>query len=143
MAETIWIDFAPDEWRYYYDAVRLFGEGGETLLVPIHAYPVMNRVTLPKRLDFGSCALLDEVVKSVELACEVPVAFEYEVVVVVTHPQFELLSPTRGVVGPHGVVKLAVRRRRGRNERTLFRGARALSKKKMPPREPRRSATGP
>ena len=111
MAEGLWIDFAPDAWRYYYDAVRLFCESGETLLVPIHAYPVMNRVALPKRLDFGARALLDDVVKAVTLRCEVPVAFEYEIRVLVTHAQFELLTPPRGVVGAEGRVDVRVRYR--------------------------------
>ena len=109
MAETLLIDFVPDEWRYYYDAVRLFSESGETLMVPIHAYPVMNRVELPKSIDFGACALLDEVVKCVTLRCEVPVAFEYEIAVVVTHPHFEILTPLRGVVPAEGAVDIAVK----------------------------------
>jgi hypothetical protein len=28
----------------------------ENLLIPIHAYPVMNDVLFPVRLDFGKCA---------------------------------------------------------------------------------------
>ena len=70
-AERFFIDFIPDQWRYYYETVHLISEHGETLAVPIHAYPVMNRMSLPTEIDFGACALWDSVFKTVELVCDV------------------------------------------------------------------------
>jgi hypothetical protein len=43
MSEVITIEFCPTEVRYFYDCVRIHNED-ENLLVPIHAYPVMNEV---------------------------------------------------------------------------------------------------
>ena len=69
----------------------------------------MNRVKLPRRVDFGACALLDVVERCVVLRCEVPIAFEYRVAVTRAHAQFELVSPLQGVVAAHESVRLLVR----------------------------------
>lgn len=51
----------------------------ENLLIPIHAYPIMNETKFPKRLDFGKCALGDMVTKTVKMECKVPVEFEFSI----------------------------------------------------------------
>ena len=54
--------------RYYYDCIRVHCDGGN-LLIPIHAYPIINEVIFPRELDFGvENPLLDEVVKVVEVS---------------------------------------------------------------------------
>ena len=71
-AETIFIEFSPDECRYFYDVLQLSSDTGEMLLVPMHAYPVMrpmNRELLPRAIDFGACALHDQITHAIELVC--------------------------------------------------------------------------
>jgi hypothetical protein len=63
--------FEPHEWRYHYDCVRLHTGGEGNLLVPIHAYPVMNTVIFPRRLDMGYCPLAHTTRRTVQLACKV------------------------------------------------------------------------
>ena len=92
MAEVIYVDFVAAEFRYHYDAVRIFSEGDAPLLVPLHAYPVMNEMALPSRLDFGHCPLGEPTTRSIELKCQVPIQFEYEVSVSTSHPHFEVKS---------------------------------------------------
>ena len=77
MAEEIVIEFQPTEWRYYYDCVRIH-VAKENLLVPVHAYPVMNEVRFPRRIDFGVCPLTTTVTKRFSLECKVPIQFEFE-----------------------------------------------------------------
>jgi hypothetical protein len=79
MGETVYVQFTPSEWRYYYDCMRLLCPNGN-MNVPIHAYPVMNENEryLPSVLDLGKCPLGETLVKKVELECTVPVVFEFE-----------------------------------------------------------------
>lgn len=50
------IEFRAAEWKYYYGCLRVHGQGCK-LIIPLHAYPVLNEITLPKKVDFGTCAL--------------------------------------------------------------------------------------
>lgn len=56
MAEEIYIHFQPNEYKYYYDTIKINSEN-DTILVPIHAYPAINRDNLrelfPRLIDFG------------------------------------------------------------------------------------------
>jgi hypothetical protein len=106
MAEEIAIDFEPAEWRYYYDCVRLH-TGDETLLVPIHAYPVVNEVIFPSKLDLGVCPLAETTTKVVMLRCNVPIQFEYELTVTQPHPDI-VITPLRGVIPSEGHVAVEV-----------------------------------
>eukprot|EP00656_Telonema_subtile_P016279 TRINITY_DN18589_c0_g1_i4.p1 TRINITY_DN18589_c0_g1~~TRINITY_DN18589_c0_g1_i4.p1 ORF type:complete len:176 (+),score=34.10 TRINITY_DN18589_c0_g1_i4:146-673(+) len=46
MWEEVMIEFTPDEHRYYYDSIRVVSQGGDPVVVPIHAYPVVNTCLL-------------------------------------------------------------------------------------------------
>lgn len=107
LSETIHIDFTADAWRYYTDALRVYCDD-EGLLVPIHAYPVLQRggLTVPRRLDFGELETGARAIKSLEIKCEVPVAFEYRARLLRPNAQFNLLSPLEGVVPGEGRVEL-------------------------------------
>eukprot|EP00798_Chlamydomonas_sp_ICE-L_P009093 gene9093-16217_t len=63
LCDEITVSFCPQEWRYYSDSVRIHAEGEQNLLIPLHAYPVMNETKFPKRIDFGKCALGETVTK--------------------------------------------------------------------------------
>mmetsp|Transcript_9584 Transcript_9584/g.18058 ORF Transcript_9584/g.18058 Transcript_9584/m.18058 type:complete len:1002 (+) Transcript_9584:336-3341(+) len=78
MSEDIRLEFCPTEWRYYYDCIRVHSES-ENLIVPIHAYPVMNDVIFPVRIDFGNCAADQLYTKKVKLECKVPIQFEFDI----------------------------------------------------------------
>jgi hypothetical protein len=106
MAENIVIKFKPDEWRYYYDCVRIHCQD-ENLLIPIHAYPVANDVFCPTFLDFGSAALLDKVTKTISLSCKVPIQFEYELTIVKPHSDFEVY-PLKGIIPANGKTDITV-----------------------------------
>jgi hypothetical protein len=107
MAERITIEFTPTEWRYYYDCVRVHTDGGN-LLIPIHAYPVMNDVIFPNNIDFGmGNPLLDEVIKVVQMRCNVPIDFQFSFTWVEQHPDI-WIEPMEGIVPAEGYVEINV-----------------------------------
>ena len=78
MSESLTVEFCPTEHRYYYDCIRVHSEEAN-LLIPLHAYPVMNEVKFPSRIDFGRCQVGELHVKEVNITCKVPIDFEYEI----------------------------------------------------------------
>lgn len=128
MSEEVIIQFTPNEWRYYYDCIRIHSED-ENLLVPVHAYPTVapldggtslskSRKSLrstamslggapesseyfPKRIDFGWCQLCQRVVKHVPITCSIPVEFEFRVTLVQPHADMEI-TPLHGKVPANG-----------------------------------------
>jgi hypothetical protein len=57
ISEDIYVQFTPnDEFKYFYDSIRIHCEG-DKILIPIHAYPVINSKKdslLPRQIDMGS-----------------------------------------------------------------------------------------
>ena len=57
VAEEIYVQFTPpvDQYKYYYDSLRIHCEG-DKILIPMHAYPVINSKAdkiLPSVVDMG------------------------------------------------------------------------------------------
>ena len=107
MSERVDVQFCPTEHRYYYDCVRVHAEDGN-LLVPLHAYPVMNETVFPSAVDFGLCAVGAEHVERVPLRCKVPIAFEFHATLNATSGPFTV-DPKRGVVPANGEVIVTIR----------------------------------
>ena len=72
MSEVITVHFSPTEARYFYDCVRIHSED-HNLLVPMHAYPVMNEAVFPRAIDFGKCGVLKRHCRKISLTCKVGV----------------------------------------------------------------------
>jgi hypothetical protein len=70
-------------------------------VVPIHAYPVAHGFSFPKKIDFGSCPLGRVRTKRIEMKCQVPVSFEYEI-----EPSeaadFKIVTPLKGKIPANG-----------------------------------------
>eukprot|EP00038_Savillea_parva_P009516 m.184001 g.184001 ORF g.184001 m.184001 type:complete len:929 (+) comp16004_c0_seq1:53-2839(+) len=106
-ADEVSIEFAPTEWRYYYDCLRVHVQDGDNLLIPIHAYPVPGKVDVPKRINFGHSAIGESVTRRIPLESNVPIAFQFSVLVTDPHPSFTI-SPTRGTVPAKGTTHIDV-----------------------------------
>lgn len=82
VAEEIYIQFTPamDEYKYYYDSVRIHCDG-DKILIPIHAFPVINSKQdelFPKYIDMGKgCRLGQSYQKQLQIESNCPVNFEY------------------------------------------------------------------
>ncbi|AWO95594.1 putative primary ciliary dyskinesia protein 1 [Scophthalmus maximus] len=107
LAYTLQLSFCPDEWRYFYDCVRVHCKGEENLLIPVHAYPVIDDLHIPPRIDLSFVPLGQSVRHVIPLRCSCPIDFEFQVYVVQAHEAFSI-HPLTGVIPANGEVKLTV-----------------------------------
>ena len=77
------------------------------MLIPIHAYPMMNQTKFPRRISFGKCAVGETYTKHVSLTCNVPIDFEYEITMLEPNAAF-VVQPQQGVVPANGTVDVEV-----------------------------------
>ncbi len=62
MSQKILVKFKPTEYKYYYGCIRIHSNADD-LLIPIHAYPVMNKINFPRNLAFGKVPLCEPITK--------------------------------------------------------------------------------
>ena len=105
-ADEVTIEFTPQEWRYYYDAIRINCEN-ENILVPVHAYPAVGEVSIPPFIDMGMCPLSDTRVKKINITCSVPIDFDFVIDMVNPHTFFTV-TPPRGTIPAKGSVDLLI-----------------------------------
>ena len=67
MVQKIAVRFSASEYKYYYDCFSIQGEGDAAVLVPLHAYPIINKVYFPKHLEFGKIPLCEPTFRVSEL----------------------------------------------------------------------------
>ncbi|CAK0906205.1 unnamed protein product [Prorocentrum cordatum] len=108
MSEDVTVTFTPHEWRYYYDTVKIFcGDQADNLIVPIHAYPAANDVTLPRIIDFGRVPIGATRTRTLPLTCKIPIMFEYEFTLIEEHPDIQV-TPLSGTIPADGTVNVVV-----------------------------------
>ncbi|GAX85110.1 hypothetical protein CEUSTIGMA_g12530.t1 [Chlamydomonas eustigma] len=106
LSEEITVEFTPKQWRYYYDCLRIHCEP-ENLVVPLHAYPIMNVTKFPSHVHFGKCAIGETLTKKVKIECKVPIVFEFQILEKKSNPRFHI-KPMKGIIPAHGHMTLEV-----------------------------------
>ncbi|XP_047432471.1 cilia- and flagella-associated protein 221 [Mugil cephalus] len=107
LAYTLKVEFCPDEWRYFYDCIRVHCKGEENLLIPVHAYPVIDDLHIPPRIDLSAVPLGQSVCHVIPLRCSCPIDFEFQVHVIQPHKAFSI-QPLTGVIPANGEAKITV-----------------------------------
>ncbi|XP_034031522.1 cilia- and flagella-associated protein 221 [Thalassophryne amazonica] len=107
LSYTLNVQFHPDEWRYFYDCIRVHCKGDENILIPVHAYPIIDDLCFPPRIDLPATPLGQSVSRTIPLRCSCPVDFEFQVDIIETHKAFSI-HPLTGVIPANGEVKITV-----------------------------------
>ncbi|XP_067891242.1 cilia- and flagella-associated protein 221 isoform X2 [Heterodontus francisci] len=107
MSFNVIVDFCPNEWRYYYDSIRIHCTDGNTLLVPVHAYPVANIVDFPTYLNVNDVPLGQSKDIIIPLRCSCPVDFDFQLNFLQPHHAFTI-QPTAGIIPANGQVEIVV-----------------------------------
>uniref|UniRef100_A0A3Q1H0H2 Cep192-like domain-containing protein n=1 Tax=Anabas testudineus TaxID=64144 RepID=A0A3Q1H0H2_ANATE len=105
LAYTLKVRFCPDEWRYFYDCIQVHCKGEENLLIPVHAYPVIDDLHIPPHIDLSAVPLGQS--HAIPLRCSSPIDFEFQVYVIQPHEAFSI-HPLAGVIPANGEVKIMV-----------------------------------
>ncbi|CAL8388595.1 unnamed protein product [Boreogadus saida] len=109
LAYTVKVHFCPDQWRYFYDCLRIHCKGEEALLIPVHAYPVIDGLCIPPHIHLPSIPLGHSVSHSLPLRCSCPadLEVEFQVHVIQPHQAFQV-QPLAGSIPASGEVVITV-----------------------------------
>jgi hypothetical protein len=92
--------------RYYYDAVRVRCDDA-SIVIPVHAYPVLHSFAFPRRLDMGAVPPGKTARRRVTLESKVPVSFEFRIKVLKPSPSIRLF-PLSGIIPGNGTIDVLV-----------------------------------
>ncbi|XP_059183689.1 cilia- and flagella-associated protein 221 isoform X2 [Centropristis striata] len=107
LAYKLKVRFSPDEWRYFYDCIRVHCKGEENLLIPVHAYPVIDDLHIPPHIDLAAVPLGQSVCRVIPLRCSCPIDFEFQVRIIQPHEAFSI-QPLTGVIPANGEENVTV-----------------------------------
>ncbi|KAI7810989.1 cilia- and flagella-associated protein 221 [Triplophysa rosa] len=107
LAYTVTVNFHPDEWRYFCDNIRIHCEAEENLLVPVHAYPVINDLHIPSHISLPPVPLGQSISHVIPLKCSCPIDFEFQVHCLQPHEAFTV-RPLSGIIPANGKTELKV-----------------------------------
>ncbi|KAG5186233.1 hypothetical protein JKP88DRAFT_133469, partial [Tribonema minus] len=108
-AQKICVTCRPDEYRYYYDTLRLHTAQGD-ILVPLHAYATVvtpDARLLPTIVDFGVGVIGNWYEKKLVMKNRLPVQFDFELIAEDTHPYITVM-PLRGNLLPGSTATIVV-----------------------------------
>ncbi|XP_017573245.1 cilia- and flagella-associated protein 221 isoform X2 [Pygocentrus nattereri] len=107
LSYTITVHFSPNEWRYFFDSIRIHCKGEENLLIPLHAYPVIDDLHVPSQISLPDVPLNHSTSHMIPLSCSCPIDFEFQVHCLQSHEAFTI-QPLSGVIPANGKTAITV-----------------------------------
>ncbi|KAL7845948.1 hypothetical protein AOLI_G00241400 [Acnodon oligacanthus] len=107
LSYTITVHFIPNEWRYFFDSIRIHCKGEENLLIPLHAYPVIDDLHIPSQISLPAVPLNHSTSHMIPLSCSCPIDFEFQVHCLQPHEAFTI-QPLSGVIPANGKTAITV-----------------------------------
>ncbi|KAI4894617.1 hypothetical protein NFI96_027382 [Prochilodus magdalenae] len=107
LSYTITVHFSPCEWRYFFDSIRIHCKGEENLLIPVHAYPVIDDLHIPSHISLPAVPLGHSISHVIPLSCSCPIDFEFQVHCLQPHEAFTI-HPLSGVIPANGKTDFSV-----------------------------------
>ncbi|RHY35228.1 hypothetical protein DYB32_000277 [Aphanomyces invadans] len=106
MSEDLVVMFTGTEFKYYYDCIKVHSEDGN-FIIPLHAYPVVNKVNFPPQIFFGTQPLGLLSTRTVSIGCSVPIEFEYRIEIKRAHSSITV-KPLQGTIPANGVAEITI-----------------------------------
>ncbi|ETV89562.1 hypothetical protein, variant [Aphanomyces astaci] len=106
MSEDLVVTFTAHEFKYFYDCVKVHSEGGN-FIIPMHAYPVVNKVNFPRQIHFGTQPLGFASTRTVTIGCSVPIEFEFRIQVKRAHSSITV-HPVHGTIPANGEAEITI-----------------------------------
>ncbi|KAK1802774.1 hypothetical protein P4O66_021311 [Electrophorus voltai] len=107
LSYSIIVHFSPDKWRYFFDSIHVHCKGEENLLVPVHAYPVIDDVRIPSHIRLPVVPLGQSSSHVIPLSCKCPIEFEFQVHCLKHHEAFTV-QPLSGIIPANGKTQFTV-----------------------------------
>lgn len=106
MSLIVIVEFVAHKYQHYEDFIKIHCEDRHNLVIPLHAYPVLDMASFPKQISLLNTPICKTVHRKIPLTSSLPVDFPFKLTYT-GHP-FIAVYPSSGFIPGEGTVELKV-----------------------------------